>query len=325
MGFNPDLKARQGDEGAAAMAEGLTFLKPEEPASPTRWADPAKQEKAELDARKKTLRTLNALRVVGPLLVVVMERAGAGSSDEEAANIFKKLVAEASAFSEETCRRLGVDPEDSQNFWIRNMLERSFCEVLKEQGLKGKRLDLSPLRGPIDALTQMDLGWADAEREIESFSVDIAARAAVIRAASPVLQRAQLGFDFFRNMEKDIEPIMKKLMASASKATLGLADTAATEKERAGLFSILMSEAGNLYSTAWWVEGKKAVEDLSKLSDGELKGLLKQNPEGLPLDRVNEQFEKNFQRLVHVAAKLVPMRAGRMETRIKGGAGKSES
>lgn len=315
MGFNPALQG-QASPSEASEQEGLEFLKA--PKEEKGFAsDPAKLDKQTDEARKKTLRALNALRIVGPLLAAVMDKPGPTASDEASAKAFKELVASTSALSESVSRKLGADPEDPNNFWIRNMLERAFAEALKEQWSKSQSADLSALNGPIDALLAMEAPWADAGREVESLSVENTVRAALIRAACPVLMKAQLGFNFFRNMDNEIEPIMRHLMGAASKAALSMADAHASEKDRAGLFSILISEAGNLYATSWWVAGKQSVEDLSKLSDKELQAMLKEHPEGLPLDRVNNLFEKNFTRLVSVANRLVPPKPGKIDARIK--------
>jgi hypothetical protein len=59
------------------------------------------------------------------------------------------------------------------------------------------------------------------------------------------------------------------------------------------------------------------VSNLSGLSDKELKALLSHNPSGLPLDKVNAMFEKNFSRLVALSVKLVPPKAGKIESRLK--------
>lgn len=315
MGFKPDLQG-QAAPSEASEQEGLEFLKTQRD-DKTYAGDPAKAEKQTDEARRKTLRALNALRIVGPLLAAVMEKPGAGASDEESAKAFKALVASTSALSEKVSRKLGADPEDPSNFWIRNMLERAFAEALKDQWAKNQSADLSALEGPIDALIAMDAPWADAGREFESLSIESTVRSSLIRAATPVLMKAQLGFDFFRNMDNEIEPIMRHLMGAASKAALSMADPNASEKDRAGLFSILISEAGNLYATSWWVAGKQAVKDVSKLSDSELQAMLKDHPDGLPLDSVNTLFEKNFNRLVSVANRLVPPKAGKIDARIK--------
>lgn len=315
MGFSPSSNNAQ-TPSALSQEEGMEFLQT------TRdeklfSQDPAKAEKAADEARKKTLRALNALRIVGPLLSAIMEKPGANATDEQSANAFKELVSITSSLSEKVCRKLDVDPEDANNFWMRNMLERAFAEVLKDQWSKNQVANLSALEGPIDALVKMDAPWADAPRDFEALSPEGTVRAAIIKAGVPIVTKAQLGFDFFRNMDKDIEGIMRYLMKAAAEATITMADSNSSEKDRAGLFSILMSEAGNLYATSWWVNGKQALKDLDKLSDKELQNMLKDQPGGLPLDKVNNTFDKNFKRLVSVANRLVPQKAGKIDARIK--------
>jgi len=314
MSFRPQAAGDKPPRGWEESREGpLGFLAPATPAR-EREADPQKAERKEDEARRKTLRTLNALRVVGPLIAAVMERPGPLASDEEINAAFRELVSSTSAFSERVAGKMGVDPADPKNFWVRNVLERVFSEALKEQWSKRKSASLDALEGPINALLQME--WSTGDRQFDSLSPDLAVKAALIRAGAPILMKAQTGFDFFRNMDKEIEPIMQRLMGAAAKATLDLSDDAASERDRASLFSVLIAEAGTLYATSWWMLGKKAVEDLERVSDAELKSILKEYPDGLPLEKVNSAFDKNFNRLVSVANKLVPPRAGVMSSRI---------
>lgn len=327
MGFKPPMESPAGPS-ELSQQEGMEFLRSNRDEK-LYTQDPAKAEKLSEEARKKTLRALNALRIVGPLLAAVMEKPGANASDEQSANAFRELVSATSALSEKVCRKLGVDPEDANNFWMRNMLERAFAEVLKDQWAKNQSANLSALEAPIEALIDMEAPWAEGSREFEAFSLENTMRASIIRAASPILMKAQLGFDFFRNMDKEIESIMSYLMGAVSEATLSMADTNASEKDKAGLFSILMSEAGNLYATSWWINGKSALKSLDKLSDKEINAMLKDNPDGLSIDDVNATFDKNFKRLVSVANRLVPQKPGKIDARIKpesaGKAGKAAS
>jgi hypothetical protein len=315
MSFRPHAAGEKPAEGWEANADGpLGFLAPAKPPTRERLNDPQKAEKIEDEARRKTLRTLNALRVVGPLIEAIMERPGPFASDEEISQAFRELVGSTSAFSERVAGKMGVDPADPKNFWVRNVLERVFAEALKEQWAKRKTASLDALEGPINALLEME--WASGERQFDSLAPDLAVKAALIRAGAPILMKAQTGFDFFRDMNKEIEPIMQRLMGAAAQATLSLSDEAASERDRASLFSVLISEAGSLYATSWWILGKKAVEDLARVSDAELKGILKEYPEGLPLEKVNAAFDKNFGRLVSVANKLVPPRPGVIASRL---------
>lgn len=280
-----------------------------------RESDPAKAERMQDEARRKTLRALNALRIVGPLIAAVMENPGPFAKDEEVAAAFRQLVGASSSFSERVAGAIGIDPADPKNFWARNVLERVFAEALKEQWVKSKGASLEPFLEPIKQVVAMD--FPDGAREFEAISPDLAIKAALIRAAMPILSKAQTGFDFFRDMDKEIEPIMGRLMGAAARGALELCDPNASERDRASLFSILISEAGNLYASSWWVMGKKAVEDLARVSDTELSEILREYPEGLPIDKVNAQFDKNFKRLVSVANKLVPQRAGAIPARLR--------
>ncbi len=329
MSFKPKLDAAQ--EHAPPREGALAFLSGAEPSPEAAKtdADWAKADRDHQEARRNALRAMNAIKVVGPLLAALMESPGPEATSEESYRSFSSMVESASSYSEKVAKKIGIDPEAPQNFWIRNVLERTFAEIIREQWAKGKGADLSYLDGAIDRLISIDLPHWESQEGLakgpEDLPIETHIRASLAQAAAPVLMRAQLGFDFFRNMDAELEPIMRRLLASASKATLDLADSACTEADRAHLFGVLIGEAGQLYSNAWKAAGKEAVASLSKLNDAELKEMLKAHPNGLPLDSVNEIFEKNYSRLVSVAAKLVPPQAGKIGERIRESKRKSKA
>lgn len=313
----------------AIVAEGLPAA-PAEPAfeellgtARNVESDPSKQDRAGDDARRKTLRTLNAVKIVSPIMAAVVEKYSGAGSETDSIAFFKRLVIQASEMSEQVVKGLGADPVASENFWLRNMLERSFCEMLRDQVQRGKEGSLKALEPFLMTVVEMDLPHHDVSQKFENWSVETVVRSAIFRACAPIIAKAS-NFDFFRkDPDKDFEEIAKLLMRVASEATLKLADKAAGEKERASLFSVLIAEAGVLYASAWQACGKQVVTNLSNLSNKELQALLAENPEGLPLDGVQESFEKNFNRLVSMSAKLVPQKAGRIDVRAKSENGKS--
>ena len=317
MSFNPRAKLGSPDapgaEGAADQA--LPFLRPAPP-SPSLAADPAKAERSVDEARRRTLRALNAIKTVGPILAAVAERHGAGGAEEEAISTFKQLISQSSDMSELVIRELGEDPGKPENYWLRNMLERSFCEMLKDQIQRGKPGSLRPLEPLLRQVAHLD--WRDGEREaFATWGSETVIRAALVRACSPIVAKAA-GFDFFRvDLGQDMEEIMRLLMAAASRATLAMVDPHAGERERASLFSVLIGEAGQLYASAWHSCGKQVIQSLSSLNDKELKALLAENPQGLTLEKVGETFERNFTRMVNLSTKLVPQKAGKLEARMK--------
>ena len=313
MGF----KAKQDDVGSPAVETTLPFLAPD-PKNPALKMDPAMAQRHTEEARKKTLRALNAIKIVSPIMSALTERQASSGSEEEAVSLFKRLVGQASDASELVLREMGEDPEDEKNFWMRNVLERAFCEMLRDQVQRGREGSLRPLEPTLRALAKMQ--WReqpDGAAPFETWATDTSARAALARAAAPILSKAS-GFDFFRkDLDQDLEAILRLLMAKAQAATLALVDPAAGEKERGSLFAMLVGEGGALYASAWQACGKQAVSNLSSLNDAQLKGLLAEHPQGLPLDKVQELFEKNFERMVSLSARLVPQKAGKIEARVK--------
>lgn len=319
MSFSPSVQ-KTGLSGLDSVEplSDLPFLQPDASAPncmPSR--DPAKAERASDEARRKTMRTLNAVKILSPVLSAVIERHGASGSEDESLATFRRLVSQASEMSELVIVELGEDPASPDSFWLRNMLERAFCEILRDQVQRGKDGSLKSLQPVLRQVARMEWPSGEGKVEFETWGPDTTVRAALIRATAPVMIKAA-GFDFFRtDLAADMEAIMRSLMGAASRATLAICDPIASEKEKASLFSVLVGEAGSLYASAWNACGKQVVKNLSGLNDKELKSLLSQNPTGLPLDKVNAMFEKSFGRLVALSVKLVPQKPGRIEARLK--------
>lgn len=308
MSFNPPIEKKS----VATASVDLPF----QVSGPVASGDPAKSDKLFADARKKTMRTLNAIKIVAPILSTLSSKGSGG--EEDSVGLFKRLVGQSSEMSELVVRQLGEDPLLPENFWLRNMLERVFCEVLRDQVLRGDSGSLKSIEPVIRAIGDMD--WASVSEDggvYEAWATDTTVKVALIRAAAPILAKSS-AFNFFRtNMDEDMDAILKLLMSSAGRATDSMVDPAAGEKERASLFSVLVVEAGNLYSSAWHACGKQVVATLSNLTDKQLQALLRDNPSGLSLDAVGEMFEKNFSRLVYLSSKLVPQKAGKIDARLR--------
>lgn len=320
MSFSPGAKKiAMSDAEVQATVSDLPFLQPIKPGGRSGAAslDPAKAEKVSDEARKKTLRTLNAIKIISPVLSAVVERHGASGSEDESLSTFRRLVSQASEMSELMIRELGEDPEAPGSFWLRNMLERTFCEILRDQVQRGKEGSLKSLQPVLREVAKMQWASAEGAAEFETWGTDTTVRAALMKATAPVMIKAAV-FDFFRaDLAADMEDVMRVLMGAASRATLSIVDSAASEREKASLFAVLVGEAGLLYASAWNVCGKQVVGNLSGLNDKELKELLAQSPSGLPLDKVNAMFEKSFSRLVALSVKLVPQKPGKIESRLK--------
>lgn len=309
MGFNPPAGLRQ------EPMSSLPFLRA---GTDEGSSDPAKSDKAAADGRRATMRTLNAVKILGPVMAAVVERHAVSGGEEDAVGSFKSMVGQASDMSELVLRELGEDPLAPQSFWLRNMLERAFCEILKDQVQRGREPSLRPLEPLLKGIAGIQWQASEGPAPFENWAPDTSARVALVRAAAPVMARFA-GFNFFRtDLAADIEDIMQLLMSKAAAATVAMADPQASERERASLFSVLVVEAGALYASSWHSCGKQLVNNLESLDDEKLAALIGQDPRGLPLDKVNEVFEQNFARLTTLAGKLVPPAAGKIEARIKG-------
>lgn len=314
MSFQPNVpKVAAAHEGAADPV--LAYLEQDASVAKVRGMDPSKADRMEDEARRKTLRLLNAIKVISPLLTAIMETPATEMSSEKAANAFRDMVSTVSLLAERVSLKIGANPDNAKDYWIRNVLERVFAEALRDQWVKNKKIDVSFVESCMDKVLLVE-GLPEASNDYENLSSSSSVKVALVRAATAVMVKAQTGFDFFRNVSDDLEPILEKVRNAALSAAGTLTEANTSEKERAVLFSMLLTEAGSMYATSWWSVGKETVESLSRLSDKDMAKLLKENPKGLPLDRVNEMFDRNFARLVSLSAKLAPPKAGKIEDRV---------
>lgn len=314
MAFSPaqDKENETGSSrgwGEVSRENPLGFISAGVSLDAQRVMDPRSAERIEDEARKKTLRALNALRIVGPLLAAIQERIPDGSNDEVARE-FMSMVEKTTLFSRKMSEHLGIDSEQPKNFWIRNVLERICAETIKERWLEKGDADVERLLdGAVrvcSAADNIDFG----EKEIQALPVDETLRIALMKAMGLVLSRMECGFDFFRNMDSEAERVGALLMRKAAEGALVLSDPHAGERERASLFSVAVEEAARLYGAAWIATGRKACDSLAAMSDEKLNALLAKHKEGLPVTSVDESFRKNFERMISVTAKLIPPKSG---------------
>ncbi len=265
---------------------------------------------AKMEQKKKAMRALNGLKIVNPLICAVLENPGA--NDKETAENFKKLVASASDFSHHILAGMGLEAQDVKNYWIRNVLERFYAEVLRDLWVKNKSIDFESIKKVIASATiwlQEDLTIPDEWQSFNNEDYRIQLKGALFRLSSLILLRTQMGFDFFRNIDKDIPKIVELIVSKCLKGVDYLLGANASGKERLQLLCLLLQESGELYVTSRRVVGKKVADSLSRLSDKELQKLLKENPTGLSLAEVDSTFDLNFNRLVSLTGKLLPTKS----------------
>lgn len=300
----------------AAIREENDFLKPTADAKKDSQNDPYREEVTYKTAFQTTMKTLNALKIVSPIISALMQRPGVEAKNEDLSESFRTLITEISSLAENVCKQLNVDPTKEKNFWIRNVLERNFSQVLGEQWIKNGKVDVSPVREMIESVIEFSENVAEKEKYNEISDIHLV-KLAGITAMLPILKEAT-NFNLYRNFENDIEGIMLKLKSKAVEATKELADPYANSDERSKLYYLLLKEAGEMYAISWKIETQRIHNIMNSFSEEKLRSSITQYKEngGFPLNKVDIEFDKYFSKVVTISKKLVASQTGTIKTRL---------
>ncbi len=298
--------------------DNTAFLNPTKNAKKDSLNDPYQEEMIKKAAYQYTLKTLNALKIVSPIVTALMTKPGVDAPTEEISSSFRLLIKEISNISGVVCEKIGVDPSKEKNYWVRNVLEKSFAEILKEQWLANEKIDTEKMVNLIDDIVKFSETVTE-KPQYEELSDLLALKMASIKATMLIVNEAQTNFDLYRNLEEDIEPIMTKLFEKSAEAVNKLADNYAESSDRAKLFYVLMQEASELYACAWNSEGKRVKEIMESYSPEKIQKSLEKykNSGGFPLDKVNHDFDKYFDRMVVISEKLVSSQKSGLDKKLK--------
>lgn len=269
------------------------------------------------NAKIQTLKTLNALKIMHPIIIALMQKPGLDSEGKELSDGFFHLIRETSSIAEETCKKIGVDVTDEKNLWIRNVLEKTFAEFYKEEWVASGNIKNEFLHKIVDLVIECSDTFAPELpfEEIPNLSI---LKMSTIKSVLPWLKEAN-NFDLFRNIEQDIETVTEIIYSSALKGVDMLAEENATTKDKINIFNILSTQLGELYSVSWKAESNRIKDILSTLDEEKLNKHLQKYPNGLPIDKVNVDFERYYEKLLVVTEKLtnVSKKAGTIENRMK--------
>lgn len=306
-----------GLEAAESTNDSISFLSPKKDAKKDSMNDPYREEVTQKSAYQYTLKTLNALKIVSPIVSALMQRPGVDAANEELSQSFKQLISETSTISEAICEKLGIDPLKERNFWVRNVLEKSFAEVLSVQWTTHGKINIEPLKELTDQIIKF--GETTAEKiQYDEISEESLVKLAGIKAMLPILSEAQNN-NLYRNLETDIEPIMTKLFETSKHAVVKLADDYANEKDRSKLFYMIMQEAGILYAASWKSEGIRINKIIENTPTEKLQASLEKYKSngGLPLTKIEHDFDKYFDKMLVITEKLVLSQKGSIDKRLK--------
>lgn len=307
---------REVSEEEIAMREENDFLNPTADAKKDSQNDPYLEEITYKTAFQRTMKTLNALKIVSPIMSALMQRPGVEAKNEELSESFRNLITEISTLAENVCTQLNVDPTKEKNFWIRNVLERNFSQVLGEQWVANGKVDSAPIKEMVEGIISFSDKVAEKENYEEVSDLHLV-KLAGISAMLPIIKEAT-NFNLYRNFENDIEGIMTKLKNKAVDATKELADPYANSTERSKLYYLLLKEAGEMYAVSWKIETQRIHNIMESFSEDKLRNAINQYKSngGFPLNKVDAEFDKYFDKVVSISQKLVASQTGTIKNRL---------
>lgn len=296
------------------------FLSPRKDVKKDSVNDVYQEETLKKTSYQMTLKTLNALKIVSPIVsAIIQSKTNSSDDDERVTKLFKDMVMQISDSALKACEAIGVDPKKEKNAWVRNIFERTIADFVKIQYLAHGNVDTSKVENIIHKLS--DISHTVAEKEpFEDISAESLVSMAIIRAMMPIVNESLNNFDFYRKIEDDLETIINLISKECEKGTEILASDYASEKNRAQLYFILMQEAGVLYASCWKSESKRILQ----IIENKPSEIVKQNFEkfkktgGFPLSRIDQDFILFFERFIVISQKLsLAERKANLSGRIK--------
>jgi len=305
-------------EHSAAEVVLPDFLKPKKDVNTSALNDLFKIETNKKTTFQITLKTLNALAIVAPIINGLMNNPGVNSSNEQLSAGFKLLIQKTSTLSDRVCKKLSVDPENENNYWIRNVLEKHFSTLIRDQWVIGRDLDLDKMDGFIDNILK-NIDQYKGKVQYEEYSEMMQVRVGLLKASTKILNTIQSTFDLYRDTEKDIEDIMDKIYVLSTDTVRRLSDEYASPKERAKLFYSIIIQAANTYSVAWEMETKRVTEIINNTPKEKIEKLLTRYKEGggMPIEKIEHDFNKYFNKTIAVTERLIFSQRGTLERRLK--------
>lgn len=269
-------------------------------------------------SNQTTLKTLNAIKIVSPIISALIESSKAQENDEQLSMLFKKLILEISDTAEKSCTLIGIDPKKERNAWVRNVLEKHLSEFAKQSLLSHSEVYLDKFLVLLPTITEFSTDCAEKE-PFEDISPTSLIQLANIKAIMPIMSQSLSNFDLFRNFNNDVEDILNHIHKTVAKATIVLADEYANEKNRAQLYYLLMQEAGTIYATCWKTEVSRIQKIMTSPSEKVQQSIDKYKQQGgFPLNKINDDFSTYFQRFVVISQKLtVATKKANLATRVK--------
>lgn len=239
------------------------------------------QRGAQFDVR----RVMNGIKTVGAALRLSI------NSPEASSDKFGFLLSEAARISRILMLKWGQNPEDRQNFWMLNVIEKNIMPYLGNEPLAEEMIDKMASN-----LLLASSDFPDNNAWKNSAVVDLA----LFKGLSKI-SLAQEEYSFFRkDKEKDLLDVRDHVIQQAVSVLEEIAPTLASHEDRVVLMAMIFDELFDIMLVSWNRSAAKAKQAFSGFTAQQIKTWKNANPSGFPLTPVFDYFDQNAGRLVRL-------------------------
>lgn len=285
------------------MGFGSNEQKKQVKPAPTKTVDAKTQDYKENANRKKTINTLNAIKIMSPIIEAL---ANSQQDQRELAGDFFVLTKTTSELARKICFDIGADPDKEGNLWALNMVEKTISECLKQQYIKfngviNDKIINNAIHLVIENTDMSNIAKSEFTNTNEIVSVQVA----LIKATSIILSSFETSFNFNREAEKETDIIMSGIIQKIKLVEDFLCPTEATSHDRAYIKSSIIIEAANIYNAVHVAESIRVLSMLNNKTKEEKESLYKKYPDGFPMVNIDKKFSSFFDKMIQISSKLV--------------------
>ena len=240
------------------------------------------QRQADFDVR----RCMNAMKTVGEALKKSQVEGEEGSAER-----FAVFLTEAQRVARLLLLNWGKNPDDRNNKWMLNAIEKSVMPYVSATPLED-----SVVAEMASILKDSAFEWPDTSSYREEASIDVALFRGLNRMSKEYDE-----FSFYRkNKDADLEYLRDKVVAQALQLMDDLCPDLADHSTRVMFLGMILGELFDVMMVSWRRNAVRAKQALEGKTQAQIKSWRLANPEGFALDPIMEGFEHNAGRLARL-------------------------
>lgn len=266
------------------------------------------QEMTQKASQKFNIKLINALKIVSPIILVLMEKAGYNSekmNKEELSKSFKYLVETTNQLSEFICEKI-TEIDNSNSLWLKNNFETHLAKIISKEWKYNKDVDIDNIKKLIEAtLNTVDIFSEKGDYVPIKGSLNV--KVSCIQALNYMQQELYKYNTISRDINNELSDYLNIVFLAAENGTKKISDSYATEDERGQVFSILIQEAAKAYINSWKNYNQYVESTLSSYEEEKKQNLLNKykSTGGFPLTKVNENFNLFFERILQTTLVVI--------------------